>query len=62
MELKKRWSYFIRKVYETVPIVCPKGSAEMPIISSIDQRDVIRKILEHLGLWEECHARPAGVF
>ncbi len=37
MELKKRWSYFIRKVYETDPIVCPKGSAEMPIISSIDQ-------------------------
>ena len=26
-----------------------------------DQRDVIRRILEHVGLWEECHARPAGV-
>jgi len=23
-ELKKRWSYFIRKVYETDPLVCPK--------------------------------------
>ncbi len=22
-ELKKRWSYFIRKVYETDPLVCP---------------------------------------
>ena len=33
----------------------------MRIISFIDQRDVIKKILEHLGLWEECHARPAGV-
>jgi len=23
-ELKRRWSYFIRKVYETDPLVCPK--------------------------------------
>ena len=23
-----------------------------------DQPEVIRKILEHLGLWEECHAPP----
>ncbi len=49
-ELKRRWSYFIRKVYETDPLVCPKCSGEMRIISFIDQRDVIRKILEHLGL------------
>ncbi len=46
-ELKKRWSYFIKKVYETDPLVCPKCSGEMKIISFIDQRDVIRKILEH---------------
>jgi len=39
-ELKKRWSYFIRKVYETDPFVCPKCSGEMRI-SFIDQRDVI---------------------
>ncbi len=54
-ELKKHWSYFIKKVYETDPLVCPKCSGEMRI-SFIDQRDVIRKILEHLGLWEEAHA------
>jgi len=23
-ELKRRWSHFIRKVYETDPLVCPK--------------------------------------
>jgi len=57
-ELKRRWSYFIRKVYETDPLVCVKCSGEMRIISFIDQRDVIRKILEHLGLWEESHAPP----
>ena len=56
-ELKRRWSYFIRKVYETDPLVCPKCSGEMHIISFIDQRAVIKKILQHLGLWES-HAPP----
>ena len=31
-ELKKRWSYFIRKVYETDPLICPKCQGEMRII------------------------------
>ncbi|MEE9550854.1 MAG: hypothetical protein V3W08_10720, partial [Candidatus Binatia bacterium] len=39
-ELKKRWSYFIRKVYETDPLTCPKCSGEMRI-SFIDQAEVI---------------------
>ena len=30
----------------------------MRIISFIDQPDVIKKILKHLGLWEESHAPP----
>ena len=55
-ELKKRWSYFIRKVYETDPLVCPKCSGELRIISFIDQGAVIKTILQHLGLWEESHA------
>lgn len=32
-ELKKRWSYFIRKVYETDPLAYPKCQGEMRIIS-----------------------------
>ncbi len=55
-ELKRRWSYFIRKVYETDPLVCAKCSGEMRIISFIDQGAVIKKILQHLGLWEESHS------
>jgi len=39
--LKRSWSYFIRKVYETDPLVCPKCSGEMDIISFIDQAEVI---------------------
>ena len=30
----------------------------MRIISFIDQSDVDKKILQHLGLWEESHAPP----
>jgi hypothetical protein len=66
-ELKKRWSHFIRKVYETDPLTCPKCQGEMRIISFIDlsacpaqagHPEVIKKILQHLGLWEESHAPP----
>jgi hypothetical protein len=57
-EFKKRWSYFIRKVYETDPLAYPKCQGEMRIISFIDQPEVIKKILQHLGLWEESHAPP----
>ena len=55
---KKRWSHFIRKVYEADPLTCPKCQGEMRIISFIDQPDVIKKILDHLGLWEEAQAPP----
>ena len=51
-----RWSYFIRKVYETDPLICPKCQGEMRIISFIDQPGVIKKILQPIGLWEESHA------
>ncbi len=40
-ELKRRWSYFIRKVYETDLLVYPKCAGEMGIISLIDQAEVI---------------------
>ena len=54
-ELKRRWSHFIRKVYETDPLAWVKCPGQMRIISFIGQRDVIRRILDHLGLWEESH-------
>jgi hypothetical protein len=57
-ELKKRWSYFIRKVYETDPLCCPKCQGEMRIISFIDHPEVIKKILQRLSLSEESQAPP----
>ncbi len=60
MELKKRWSYFIRKVYETDPLTCPKCQGEMRIISFIDQLDVIQKILQHYSLPHSCDQTRFG--
>ncbi len=44
------------KAKDLSPLTCPKCQGEMRIISFIDQPDVIKKILDHLGLWEEAQA------
>jgi hypothetical protein len=38
-------------VSEVDPLVCPKCQCPMRVISAIDDCQVIRAILEHLGLW-----------
>ena len=45
------WARLFRKVYEADPLECPKCKGFMPIIALIDDPRVIRRILEHLGLW-----------
>ena len=39
------------------PLTCPKCSGKMKVISVIEDEDVIKKILKHLGLWDQ-KARP----
>jgi hypothetical protein len=34
------------------PLSCPQCKAAMKIISVIDQPEVVKQILQHLGLWE----------
>jgi hypothetical protein len=34
------------------PLTCSKCSGKMKVISVIEDQDVIKKILKHLGLWE----------
>lgn len=41
------------QVWEADPLMCPRCSHEMRIISLIDNRAVIEQILRHLDLWEE---------
>jgi hypothetical protein len=51
-ERRKNWSRLIQKIYEVDPLICPKCSSEMKVISVIEDEEVIKKILKHLGLWD----------
>jgi len=48
---KAAWARLIRKVYEVDPLECPKCKGPMRVIALIDDPAVVRRILEHLGLW-----------
>ncbi len=49
----RTWRELIKKVWEVDPLTCPQCGSEMRIISLIQDPDVIRRILEHLGLWRQ---------
>ena len=49
----KKWRELIKKVWDADPMLCPTCSREMRIVALIDEREVIERILRHLGLWEE---------
>ncbi len=52
---RRRWAMLIKRIYHTDPLLCPKCGGTMKIISFIEARqgDVIRKIMEHCGLWHD---------
>ena len=57
------WARLIKKVYEADPLVCPRCSGPLTIVSLIGDGPVIEKILRHLKLWdrpERPPPRPAG--
>jgi len=56
-EYKRNWARLIQKIYEVDPLMCPKCSGKMKVISVIEDENVIKKILKHLGLWDQ-KARP----
>ena len=57
---KKNWARLIQKIYNEDPLVCPKCSGFMKIISIIEDDEIIEKILRHLGLWQtRIHDPPA---
>ncbi|MBW2616563.1 MAG: transposase, partial [Deltaproteobacteria bacterium] len=56
-EYRKNWARLIQKIYETDPLCCPRCSGKMKVISVIEDEDIIKKILKHLGLWDN-KARP----
>jgi hypothetical protein len=48
-----KWRELIKKVWEADPLLCPKCQKEMRIVGLINERDVIERILRHLGLWSQ---------
>ncbi len=57
-EFRKSWSRLIQKVYGRDPLICSRCSGKMKVIALIDDIDVIRKILQHLDLWETRNYDP----
>ena len=56
-EFRKNWARLIQKIYEVDPQTCPKCFSKMRVISVIEDEEIIKKILKHLGLWGR-EARP----
>ncbi|MBF0410409.1 MAG: hypothetical protein HQM10_23885 [Candidatus Riflebacteria bacterium] len=48
---RRNWARLIQKIYEIDPLVCPKCQGLMRVISFIEEKAVIEKILKHLALW-----------
>ena len=51
LEMIFNWARLMQKIYEVDPLTCPKCSGVMRVISFIEDEEVIKKILKHLGLW-----------
>jgi hypothetical protein len=49
---RKNWARLIQKIYNVDPLLCPKCSGSMNIISFIDDSEIVKKILKHLNLWD----------
>ena len=57
------WGFLIfdlQRIYYVDPLLCPQCGGTMKIIAFVEARQdkVIRKILEHCGLWRDPHAPP----
>ena len=58
-EFRKNWARLIQKIYHVDPLLCPKCSGTMKIISFIEDEQLVKKILKHLNLWDVKRKPPA---
>jgi hypothetical protein len=55
---RQRWAALLKKVWDIDALKCPECGSRMKVISFIEQPSVVRRILEHLDLWEEPRPPP----
>ncbi len=57
---RRRWAALIKRIWQVDPLVCPRCTTRMKIVSFIQptQRDIIEKILKHCGLAEQPSRAP----
>jgi len=48
-EFRRNWARLIQKVYQVDPLICPKCTGSMRIISFIEDLGVVEKILKNAG-------------
>ena len=53
MAHKRNWARLIQKIYEVDPLTCAKCRGRMRIIAFIEEPEIVKKILKHLGLWDQ---------
>jgi hypothetical protein len=49
---RRNWARLIQNIYQIDPLLCPKCQGPMKVIAFIEDDALIRKILQHIGLWE----------
>ena len=49
---RRKWAAWVKKIWNTDPLVCPKCGDKMSIIAFIDECAVVKKILTAMDLWE----------
>ncbi len=43
------WAALLARIYEVLPLICPRCGAEMRLIAAITDRPAIERILPHIG-------------
>ncbi len=51
-QFHRRRARLIQKIYEVDPLCCPHCNRQMRVISILEAGPIVRKILEHLDLWD----------
>ncbi len=57
-QFRRNWARLIQKIYEIDPLCCPNCQNKKAIISFIEKPLLIKKILQHLNLWDTCNHDP----